>query len=61
VARDHDVVLLEIQMPAVGDADLLTHKIEPRDQLGHRMLDLEPRVHLDEIEAAVFVEKFDPR
>src|SRR5215469_533893 len=33
-----------------GDAELLLHQIEPGDQFGDRMLDLEPRVHLQEHE-----------
>ena len=42
-----------------GDADLLLHEIEAGQHLGHRMLDLQPRVHLDEIELAVLVEELD--
>src|SRR5688500_11966838 len=59
VAGDRDVALLELEMAAVGDADLLAHEVEAGDQFGDRMLDLEPRVHLDEIEAAVLVEELD--
>jgi hypothetical protein len=29
---------------------LPVHQIDPGHQLGHRMLDLQPRVHLEEIE-----------
>ena len=35
------------------DADHLLDEIDAGHQLGHRMLDLQPRVHLQEIEAAV--------
>ena len=59
VAGDRDVALLELETAAVGDADLLAHEIEAGDQFGHRMLDLQPRVHLDEVELAVLVEKLD--
>ena len=38
---------------ARGDADLLLHQIEPGAHLGHAVLDLEPRVHLEEEELAV--------
>ena len=44
---------------ARGDADLLLHEVEAGEHLGHRMLDLEPRVHLDEIELAVLIEELD--
>ncbi len=33
------------------------HQIEAGHHLGDRMLDLQPRVHLEEIEAAVLVEQ----
>ncbi len=35
------------------DADHLLDQVEPGDFLGHRMLDLQPRVHLEEVEASV--------
>ena len=41
------------------DADLLAHDVDAGDGLGHRMLDLQPGVHLDEIEVAVLIEEFD--
>ena len=37
------------------DADLLQDKVDIGDHLGYRMLDLNPRIHLDEIEFAVLV------
>ena len=46
-------LLLERQLLAGGDADHLLDQIDAGDQLGHRMLDLQPRVHLQEIEALV--------
>ena len=36
-----------------GDAHHLPHEIDPGDFLGHRMLDLQARVHLQKIELAV--------
>ena len=38
---------------AGGDADLQLDQIETRHHLGHRMLHLQPRVHLQEVEGAV--------
>ena len=48
---------LERQRLAGGDPDLLAHEVEAGDHLGHRVLDLEARVHLHEVEAAVGVEQ----
>ena len=47
------------RLAAGGDADLLEHEIDVGDHLGHRMLDLDAGVHLDEIELAVLVEELD--
>ena len=49
--------VIERERLARGDPDLLAHEIEAGDQLGHRVLDLEARVHLHEVEAAVGVEQ----
>src|SRR5690606_14490192 len=35
-----------------GDADLVLDQIEPGAHLGHAVLDLEPGVHLEEVELA---------
>ena len=43
------------QPRAGGDLDLQLHQVEAGDQLGDRMLHLQPRVHFQEIEAAVLV------
>src|SRR5262249_50964247 len=53
------VVLLDGERAAGGNADLLENQIDVGDHLGHRMLHLNARVHLDEAEFAVFVEKLD--
>ena len=42
---------------AGGDADLLAHQVDAADHFGHRMLDLQAGVHLDERELAVLVEE----
>ena len=36
-----------------GDPNLLTHDVHAGDELRHRVLDLEPAVHLDEVKSAV--------
>ena len=36
-----------------GDAHLLAHDVDAGDQLRHRVLDLQPAVHLDEVKPAV--------
>ena len=41
--------LRQRQRLAGGDAQLPLHQIEAGDRLGHRMLDLQARVHLDEV------------
>ena len=35
-----------------GDPELLPHQVHAVDQLGHRVLDLDPGVHLEEVERA---------
>ena len=40
---------------ALGDPDLLCHEIDIADQLRHRMLDLKPGIHLDEVEFPILV------
>src|ERR1019366_4816738 len=61
MAIETDFVLAQAQLPALGDADLLPHQIEPGDRFGDGMLDLDTRVHLQEIEllARAIVEKLD--
>jgi hypothetical protein len=59
VAVDHDVLLRKRQRRAGGDADLLAHQVDAGDHLGDRMLDLQARVHLDEVELAVLVQELD--
>ena len=54
-AAQRDVVLREAELLARRDAELLLHEIEPGHQLGHRVLDLQARVHLEEVEVALAV------
>ena len=53
VAGDGELALALRQALARRNAQLPLDQVEPGDHLGHRMLDLQPRVHLHEIEAAV--------
>ena len=48
VAVELDLILLQRQRLAEGDAQLPFDEVDAGDQLGHGMLDLEARVHLDE-------------
>jgi hypothetical protein len=48
-----DPRLVEPQPLTRRDPQLCVHEIDPRHPLGDRMLDLEARVHLQEVEAAV--------
>ena len=59
VAGEGDVLLGIGEVRAGRDAQLLLHEVEPGDRLRHRMLHLQPRVHLDEEELAVLVEELD--
>ena len=43
---------VERQRLALGDAHLQLDEIEAGDRLGDRMLDLQARVHLEEVEVA---------
>jgi len=40
---------------ARGDPELLADEVDPGDHLGHGVLHLEPRVHLEEVEATLGV------
>ena len=52
VAGKRNVLLPQRQRLAGRDAQLPLDQVEPGDRLGHRMLDLQPRVHFHEIEMA---------
>jgi hypothetical protein len=52
VPVEADVALVDRQPLAGRDPDLLLDEVEPGDQLGDRVLDLEPGVHLQEEEVA---------
>src|SRR5690606_4961928 len=52
-AGEGDVILTEFQLLTGGDADHLLHEVDAGDHLGDRMLNLQARVHLQEVEALV--------
>ena len=58
-AFKNDVALLEAQTFACGDADLFGDDVNARHPFGHGVLNLDTGVHFDEIELAVFVQKFE--
>ncbi|KJL42383.1 hypothetical protein RR49_00277 [Microbacterium ginsengisoli] len=47
---EHDVALCDVKLLARRDAQLLLDEVDAGDGLGDRVLDLQPRVHLDEEE-----------
>src|SRR5262249_59901509 len=57
VAVEADGVLPIAEGLAGGDADLLVDEVEPGHHLGDRVLDLDARVHLDEVEVAAAVDE----
>ena len=59
MSAELDVVLRQPQRLAVGDADHLADQVDAGDHLGHRVLDLDAGVHLDEVELPVLVEKLE--
>ena len=52
-----DLLLRQRQGLASGHGDLPRDQVQAGDALGHRVLDLQPRVHLQEIEMAVAVQQ----
>ena len=52
VAALREVCLRPRQRLAGGDEQLRAHQIDAGDRFGDRMLDLQPRVHLEEVERA---------
>src|SRR5688572_18770961 len=57
VPADDDVVLRPLQALAAGYAQLRLYDVDSGDLLGHRVLDLDARVHLDEVELVVLVQE----
>src|SRR5260370_28431392 len=57
MADDNHIVLREAERLSFGNPNLAAHDIGERDHLSHRMLDLDARIHLHEIEATIVVEQ----
>src|SRR5688500_2601836 len=53
----HYVLLLERKRFAGRNPDLPLYQVDPGDELRHGMFHLEPRVHLEEVELSVAIEK----
>ena len=51
--------LAAVQPVTLGGEDLLVDQIHPGDQLGDRVLHLQPSVHLEEVEASFSKEPLD--
>ena len=54
---ERDLLLAQRQPLAGGDPQLPFDEIDPGHRLGHRVLDLDPRIHLHEIELIIFVKQ----
>mmetsp|Transcript_16628 Transcript_16628/g.27222 ORF Transcript_16628/g.27222 Transcript_16628/m.27222 type:complete len:314 (+) Transcript_16628:135-1076(+) len=55
MALEFDLALRERQLLAGGDLDLLLHDVDARHQFRHRVLHLQPGVHLQEVEVLLRV------
>ncbi len=54
-----DLVLPQRQLFPHGDAQLPLHEVDAGDHLGHGMLDLQARIHLDEMKTGRIRDEFD--
>src|SRR6516162_4408043 len=52
-----DILLTESKRLAGGDPNLLPHEIDAGDQFGHRVLDLDAGVYLDEVKPMLSIHK----
>ncbi len=59
MAVELNLILRELEIAAVGDADLFENQINIGDHFSHRVLDLNACVHLYEVERAIVVQEFD--
>ena len=57
VAAERDLVLAQAQRVSGREPDLLDDQVDPGQRLGHRVLDLDPAVDLDEVEVAIRVQQ----
>ena len=58
MADQSDIALAETQFFAGSNTDLFLNNVDAGDQFGNRMFNLNTRIHFDEIEFAVFIQKF---
>ena len=58
-AKEAHVVLRDRQRRASRDLDLFVDDVDAGDHLGDGMLDLDARVHLDEVEVSVLIKELD--
>src|SRR4029078_9930679 len=59
VAVKLHIALLDGEVGSGGNSDLLEDQVDVGDHLGHRMLDVNACVHLNEVEFAVLIQEFD--
>nr|MBA2814278.1 hypothetical protein [Candidatus Pantoea persica] len=57
-ANDH-VILLDRERLTGSDTQLLFDQVYVSDHLGHRMLNLNTGVHLNEVELTVFIQELE--
>ena len=53
-----DVLLLKAKRSSAGNADLFADNVNAADGFGDRMFNLQAGIHLQKIEFAVFIQKF---
>ena len=58
MARQLDVALPQRQLFSGGDTNLHLHEVKPGDHFGHRMFDLQTRVHFNKEKLATLIQKF---
>ncbi len=61
MAALRQILLRPWQFASSGDSDLRADEIDAGHLFGDRMLDLEPRVHLEKVEASGFAGSFDEK
>ena len=59
MTTEGNVLLAITKLLTEGHANLFLNDIDAGNHLGHRVFDLNTRIHLDEIKLAVLVEKFE--
>ena len=57
MAKEIDIFLRGGQRLSLSHSDLPLHEVKPRDAFGHRVLDLQPGIHLQKIKLATGIEQ----